>query len=36
MQLRKLGASCDWKRERFTMDDGLSPGPCNEVFVQPV
>jgi len=23
-QLRKLGASCDWRRERFTMDDGLS------------
>ena len=23
-QLRRLGASCDWRRERFTMDDGLS------------
>src|SRR3546814_8351012 len=23
-QLRRLGASCDWKRERFTMDAGLS------------
>lgn len=23
-QLRRLGASCDWKRERFTLDDGLS------------
>ncbi len=23
-QLRKLGASCDWDRERFTMDEGLS------------
>ena len=23
-QLRKLGVSCDWKHERFTMDDGLS------------
>jgi valyl-tRNA synthetase len=23
-QLRRLGASCDWSRERFTMDDGLS------------
>ena len=22
-QLRKLGSSCDWSRERFTMDDGL-------------
>src|SRR3989338_2207189 len=23
-QLRKLGSSCDWTRERFTMDEGLS------------
>ncbi len=23
-QLRRLGASCDWSRERFTLDDGLS------------
>ncbi len=23
-QMRRLGASCDWSRERFTMDDGLS------------
>ncbi len=23
-QLRRLGASCDWARERFTMDEGLS------------
>ncbi|MCX5642503.1 MAG: class I tRNA ligase family protein, partial [Candidatus Omnitrophica bacterium] len=23
-QLKKLGASCDWQRERFTMDEGLS------------
>ena len=23
-QLRRLGASCDWRRERFTMDQGLS------------
>src|SRR5690242_7380666 len=23
-QLKRLGASCDWSRERFTMDDGLS------------
>ena len=23
-QLRKIGASCDWERERFTMDEGLS------------
>ena len=30
-QLRKLGASCDWQRERFTMDDGLSKAVA-EVF----
>ena len=24
-QLRRLGASCDWSRERFTMDEGLRP-----------
>ena len=24
-QLKRLGASCDWTRLRFTMDDGLSP-----------
>ncbi len=24
LQLRKLGSSCDWKRTRFTMDEGLS------------
>ena len=23
-QLKRLGASCDWERERFTMDEGLS------------
>src|SRR5688572_20070207 len=23
-QLRRMGASCDWSRERFTMDEGLS------------
>ncbi|MBI3004904.1 MAG: valine--tRNA ligase, partial [Ignavibacteriales bacterium] len=32
-QLRKLGSSCDWERERFTMDDGLSRA-VNEVFVR--
>ena len=32
-QLRKLGASCDWDRERFTMDEGLSEA-VNEVFVR--
>ena len=23
-QLKRLGASCDWSRERFTLDEGLS------------
>ena len=23
-QLKKLGSSCDWERERFTMDEGCS------------
>jgi len=32
-QLRKLGASCDWDRERFTMDEGLSEA-VKEVFVR--
>ena len=31
-QLRRLGASCDWGRERFTMDEGLSAAVL-EVFV---
>ena len=31
-QLRSLGASCDWKRERFTMDEGCSKA-VREVFV---
>ena len=31
-QLKALGASCDWKRERFTMDDGLSRS-VRKVFV---
>ncbi|EFJ41521.1 hypothetical protein VOLCADRAFT_107675 [Volvox carteri f. nagariensis] len=26
-QLRRLGASCDWSRERFTLDEGLSAPP---------
>jgi valyl-tRNA synthetase len=30
-QLRKLGASCDWSRERFTLDAGLSEA-VHEVF----
>jgi valyl-tRNA synthetase len=32
-QLKRLGASCDWSRERFTMDDGLSRA-VKEVFVR--
>ena len=31
-QLKKLGASCDWSRERFTMDEGLSRA-VKHVFV---
>ncbi len=31
-QLKRLGASCDWSRERFTLDEGLS-GAVKEVFV---
>ncbi|KMQ51522.1 Valyl-tRNA synthetase [Chitinispirillum alkaliphilum] len=32
-QLKKLGSSCDWQRERFTMDEGLSVA-VRKVFVQ--
>src|SRR6202166_232536 len=32
-QLKRLGASCDWSRERFTLDDGLSKAVA-KVFVQ--
>jgi valyl-tRNA synthetase len=32
MQLRRVGASCDWSRERFTMDPGLSDA-VTKVFV---
>ncbi|MDN3514128.1 MAG: valine--tRNA ligase [Candidatus Brocadia sp.] len=32
-QLKKLGSSCDWSRERFTMDDGLSVA-VRETFVR--
>ncbi len=32
-QLRRLGASCDWDRERFTMDEGLSKA-VRTVFVK--
>ena len=34
-QLKRLGASCDWERERFTMDAGLSEA-VEEVFCRPV
>ena len=32
-QLKRLGASCDWERERFTMDEGLSDA-VRKVFVR--
>jgi valyl-tRNA synthetase len=32
-QLKRLGASCDWSRERFTMDEGLSDA-VRKVFVE--
>jgi len=32
-QLKRLGASCDWDRERFTMDEGLSDA-VRKVFVR--
>lgn len=32
-QLRKLGISCDWSRERFTLDEGLSSA-VEEVFIR--
>ena len=32
-QIRRMGASCDWSRERFTLDDGLSEA-VREVFVR--
>ena len=32
-QLKRLGASCDWSRERFTMDEGLADA-VREVFVR--
>ena len=31
-QLRRMGASCDWERERFTLDDGLSAA-VRDVFI---
>jgi valyl-tRNA synthetase len=32
-QMRRLGASCDWSRERFTMDEGLSAA-VKRVFIE--
>jgi valyl-tRNA synthetase len=32
-QIRRLGASCDWDRERFTLDEGLSRA-VREAFVR--
>ncbi len=32
-QIRRMGASCDWQRERFTLDDGLSRA-VREAFVR--
>jgi valyl-tRNA synthetase len=32
-QIRRLGASCDWERERFTLDEGLSKA-VREAFVR--
>ena len=32
-QIRRMGASCDWSRERFTLDEGLSAA-VREVFVR--
>lgn len=32
-QLKKLGSSCDWERERFTMDEGCSKA-VEEVFIK--
>lgn len=32
-QLKRLGASCDWSKERFTLDEGLNEA-VNKVFVE--
>jgi valyl-tRNA synthetase len=32
-QIRRIGSSCDWSRERFTLDEGLSTA-VREVFVR--
>ena len=34
-QMKKLGSSCDWERERFTMDEGCNEA-VTEVFVKPL
>ena len=33
-QLKKLGCSCDWSRNRFTMDKDLSKAVVIKAFVQ--
>jgi valyl-tRNA synthetase len=35
-QLRRLGASCDWSRERFTLDEGLSGGSQQAPTILPL
>ena len=35
-QLKKLGSSCDWSRERFTMDEGCSKAVYPPLQVTPV
>ncbi|HDH33884.1 MAG TPA: valine--tRNA ligase, partial [Nitrospirae bacterium] len=32
-QLKSMGASCDWSRERFTLDEGLSKA-VKEIFIR--
>ena len=34
-QMRRLGASCDWSRERFTLDSQLS-GACPTLSLHPI
>ncbi len=33
-QLKKLGCSCDWSRERFTMDEGFLSNAVKYVFIK--
>ena len=35
-QLKRLGASCDWERERFTMDEGLSKAVRDQSALAPM